>query len=319
MAVYFIYGEDDYHIDLKLAELRSKLNPDFLAMSYKSLKNPDFDTLITVLRSTPMMFGTSLTVIDIADYFFENNYNFEDKQVSEIENALNDNQDGIDIAFVVRASYSESKKIDSRRKLYKILTKFNTCQYEYLPTYKTAEISSWIKDRAKEKKVEINDDAINVLIEQIGTNYLELNNELDKLKLAAYPENVITKQIAEENCITKEDLFNITNYLMHNEKDKAVLEFKQLLDKKHPLEILSALQTMLRQWIIIKSKSSVQDIMDITGIRSDYRIKIMKNDLKLVTLKDLVRLKENLFDVEYRIKAGKVLDMESEVEIALIR
>ena len=59
--------------------------------------------------------------------------------------------------------------------------------------------------------------------------------------------------------------------------------------------------------------------MDITGIRSDYRIKIMKNDLKLVTLKDLVRLKENLFDVEYRIKAGKVLDMESEVEIALIR
>jgi hypothetical protein len=59
--------------------------------------------------------------------------------------------------------------------------------------------------------------------------------------------------------------------------------------------------------------------MDITGIRSDYKIKIMKNDLKSVTLKDLVNLKENLYDVEYRIKAGKVLDMESEVEIALIR
>ena len=59
--------------------------------------------------------------------------------------------------------------------------------------------------------------------------------------------------------------------------------------------------------------------MDITGIRSDYRIKVMKEDLKTVSLKDLVKLKENLFDVEYRIKAGKVLDMESEVEIALIR
>ena len=319
MTVYFIFGEDDYHIDLKLAELRGKLSPDFLSMSYKSLKNPDFDTLITILRSSPMMFGDSLTVIDIADYFFENNYNFDDKQIAEIESSLDNNQDGVDIVFVVRASYGEGKKIDSRRKLYKILTKFNSYEYQFLPAYKTAEISGWIKDRAKEKKVKINDDAINVLIEQIGTNYLELNNELDKLKLAAYPDNIITKQIAADNCITKEDLFNITNYLMHNEKDKAVLEFKQLLDKKHPLEIISALQTMIRQWIIVKSKSSVQDIMDITGIRSDYRIKIMKNDLKSVSLKDLVKLKENLFDVEYRIKAGKVLDMESEVEIALIR
>ena len=320
MAVYFIYGEDDYHIDLKLAELRSKLNPDFLSMSYKSIQKPDFETLITILRSSPMMFGASLNIIDIADYFFENNYNFDDKEIAEIESALNDNQEGIDIAFVVRASYGgEGKKIDSRRKLFKVLSKFNTCEYQFLPTYKTAEISAWIKDRAKEKKIKINDDAMNVLIEQIGTNYMELNNELDKLKLAAHPDNVITKKIAENNCITKEDLFNITNYLMHNEKDKAVLEFKQLLDKKHPLEIISALQTMLRQWIIIKSKSSIQDIMDNTGIRSDYRIKIMKNDLKSVSLKDLVKLKENLFDVEYRIKAGKVLDMESEVEIALIR
>ena len=106
---------------------------------------------------------------------------------------------------------------------------------------------------------------------------------------------------------------------MKNEKDKAVLEFKQLLDKKHPLEIVSALQTMIRQWIIIKSKSSISEIMNLTGIKSDFRINSLKKDLKNVSLKDLVKLKENLFDVEYRIKAGKVLDMDMEVEVALIR
>ncbi len=319
MAVYFIFGEDDYNIDLKLGELRSKLNPDFLSMSYKSMSAPDFDTLINILRSSPMMFGSSLSVIDIADYFFKDGYNFDDKEISQIETALNDNIDGNDIAFVVRSSYGDGKKIDSRRKLYKILTKFNTLEYQFPPTYKTAEIASWIKNRAKEKEIKINDDATEELIEQIGNNFMQLNSELDKLKLAAYPNKTVTKKMVEDNCISKEDLFNITNFLMRNEKDKAVLEFKQLLDKKHPLEILSALQTMIRQWIIIKSKSSVQEIMDITGIRSDYKIKLMKNDLKTVSLKDLVQLKENLFDVEYRIKAGKVLDMESEVEIAIIR
>lgn len=319
MTVYFIYGEDDYHIDLKLADLKSKLNPDFLSMSYKSLNRPDFETLITALRSTPMMFGSSLVVIDIADYFFKDDYNFDDKEITEIENALIDNQEGIDIVFVARSSYGEGKKIDSRRKLYKVLTKFNSIEYQLLPTYKTAEISAWIKERAKEKKIKINDDAITVLTDQIGMNYLQLNGELDKLKLVAYPENTITKKMAEDNCFSNEDLFNITDYLMRNERGKAVLEFKQLLDKKHPLEILSALQTMIRQWIIIKSKTSVQEIIEMTGIRSDYKIKILKNDLKSVSLKDLVSLKENLFEVEYRIKAGKVLDMESEVEIALIR
>ena len=91
------------------------------------------------------------------------------------------------------------------------------------------------------------------------------------------------------------------------------------MDKKHPLEILSALQTMTRQYIIVKSKSSVQDVMKITGIRSDYRVQKLKEDLRNIPLKDLVRLKENLFDVEYRIKSGLILDMESEVELALIR
>jgi DNA polymerase III delta subunit len=42
---------------------------------------------------------------------------------------------------------------------------------------------------------------------------------------------------------------------MTDHKDKALLEFKKLLDKKHPLELLSAIQTMLRKWIILKTKS----------------------------------------------------------------
>ena len=319
MAVYFFYGEEDFNIDLELSNMRSKLNPDFLSMSCKNLDHPDFEDLITALRSAPMMFGNSLCIINVSNYFFSNDYNFEDSQIDDISNALENNQDGIDIVFIVIIPRDEGRKIDTRRKLFKVLSKYNAKEFQPLSPFKTAEISAWIKNRAKDKKLKINDDAISVLIEQIGTNLRQFDGELEKLKLAAYPENVVTKKMVEDNCISNEDLFNITNYLMRNEKDKAILEYKQLLDKKHPLEIISALQTMIRQWIIVKSKSSVQEIMALTGIRSDYRVKILKEELKTLSLKDLVKLKENLFDVEYRIKSGKVLDMESEVEIALVR
>ena len=319
MAVYFFYGEEDFNIDLELDKMRSKLNPDFLSMSYKVLDKPDFADLINALRSSPMMFGSSLTVVNIQDYFFSEGYNFEDKEIDEVQNALDNNQEGIDIVFVVRIPRGEGRKIDSRRKLYKVLSKYNVKEFQPFSSFKTAEISAWIKNRAKEKKLKIDDDAVSVLIEQIGTNLRQFDGELEKLKLVAYPENKITKKMVEENCIANQDLFNITNFLMRGEKGKAVLEFKQLLDKKHPLEILSALQTMIRQWIIVKSKSSVQEVMKLTGIRSDYRVQMLKEDLKRVTLKDLVRLKENLFEVESKIKTGQALDAEAEVEIALIR
>ena len=177
------------------------------------------------------------------------------------------------------------------------------------------------KNREKTKKLKINEDAIEVLIEHIGTNLRQFDGELEKLKLSAYPENLVTKKMVEENCISNQDLFNITNYLMQGEKGKALLEFKRLLDVKYPLEILSALQTMLRQWVIIKAKSScsISEIMKLSGIKNEYRVQNLKKNLKNVSLRDLVHLKESLYDVECRIKSGQVLDINSEVEIALIR
>lgn len=321
MAVYFFYGEEDFNIDIELDKMRSKLNPDFLAMSYKVLDTPDFTDLITVLRSSPMMFGSSLAVINIQNYFFGENYNFEDKELEEIQDSLDNNQDGIDIVFVARIPRGEGKKIDSRRKLFKILSKYNSKEFQPFKTYKTAEITNWIKTRAKDKKLKIDDEACLTLIEQIGNNLRQFDNELDKLKLIAYPENIISKKMVQDNCISNQDLFNITNYLMKGEKGKAVMEFKQLLNVKYPLEILSALQTMLRQWIIVKAKNSapVQEVMKLTGIRYDFMVNNLKKDLKNIPLKDLVKLKENLYDVEYRIKSGQVIDIDSEVEIALIR
>ncbi len=322
MAVYFFYGDEDYNIDLELEKMRSKLNPDFLSMSYKALNHPDFDNLITSLLSSPMMFGSSLVTIDIYKYFFKEGnetYNFDDKQVDEIEEALKNNQEGLDVVFYVRTARADGKKIDSRRKLFKVLSQFNVKEFQQLPSYKTDELSNWIRNRAKEKNIKINNNAISILIEQIGTNLKQFDNELDKLKLLAYPDNNITEKMVKENGVANQDLFNITNFLLKNEKSKAVLELKQLLDKKHPLEIISALQTMIRQWIIIKSKSSVQDIMKLTGIRSDYRIKLLKGDLKEISLKDLVELKNNLYKAECNIKSGQSTDNESEVEIAIIR
>ena len=321
MAVYFFYGDEDYNIENELELMRSKLNPDFISMSYQVHDNPNYTTLISALRTTPMMFGDMLIIINAEEYFLSNKNFFDDSQLEDIENALENNPENLNIVFVVRLPRNEGKKLDSRRKLYKILNKYNSKEFATFKTYKTAEIAAWIKVQAKTKDIKLNDDAIELLIEQIGNNLREFNTELDKLKLMAYPEKIVTKKMVTEICISNQDLFNFAELIMKNQKDAALLEFKKLLDKKHPLELLSAIQTMIRKWIIIKSKSnnlSTLELSKLTG-QHEFVVKQTLTKLKNTKLSDLVKLKQNLFDVEYKIKSADALDIISEVECAIIR
>ena len=321
MAVYFFYGDEDYNIELELNKMRSKLNPDFLSMSYQVLDNPDFATLINALRSTPMMFGDSLTVVNSENYFSGNKKYFEDNELEEIDDALKNNPQGLDIVFVYALPRDENKKPDSRKKLFKILSKYNVKEFPTFKTYKTAEISNWIKTRGKSKGISFKDDAIELMIEQIGNNLRQYDGEMDKLKLIAYPEKVVNKKMVEDICISNQDLFNFTELIMTGEKDRALLEFKKLLDKKHPLELLSAIQTMLRKWIILKTKSSELSTAELSRLVGMHEFVVKQNlqKLKKTLASDLVKLKENLFEVEYKIKSAESVDMISEVECAIIK
>ena len=159
------------------------------------------------------------------------------------------------------------------------------------------------------------------MIEQIGNNLREFAIELEKLALLAYPEKKITADMVKKICISNQDLFNFTDYIMKNEKGKALKELQLLLDKKHPLEILAATQTMLRKWILIKLKSSTMSPSEISRLvgQHEFVVKQTIQKLKNTQLKNLVHLKESLTDAEYKIKSGASLDIISEVENAIIR
>ncbi len=318
MSVYFFYGEEDYNIEQEVEKLKKGLDKNFLEMSFKTYDNPKFPDLISILRSQPMMFGKMLIVINCLDYFSKT---FEDKEIKEIENALENNNDNLDIVFVAQLPRNEGKKLDSRKKLFKLLKKFNSLECALIPTYKTAELESWIIKQGKSKGIKFDKDALTAIISQIGNNLRQIDGELDKLKLFAYPNDTINADMVKEICISNEDLFAFSDFLMENQKDRALLEYRKLLDTRYPLEILSTLQTMLRRWIILKAKannSTPFELAKLTGMH-EYVVKLNLQKLKKTNLKDLVRLKENLTDAEYRIKSGLALDIEKEVENALFR
>ena len=90
MAVYFFYGDEDFNIEKEIDKLKKGLDKNFLEMSFKTYDNPKFPDLISVLRSQPLMFGKMLVVIKCLDYFTKT---FDDKQIKEIESALENNNE----------------------------------------------------------------------------------------------------------------------------------------------------------------------------------------------------------------------------------
>lgn len=316
--IYFFYGDEDYNIEIEIKKLKKKLlDKNFASMNYKTADNPNFPDLISLLRTQPMMFGNMMVVINVEDYFSKT---FEDGQLEEITNALEDNVDSLCIVFTAILPRNENKKIDSRKKIYKIITKYAQSQeFPTFKTYKTEDISNWINKEAKKHEITLEKDAALTLIEQVGNNLRKLAKELEKLKLLAHPESKITKKMVKEICISNEDLFSFADFLLKGDKGHALLEFQKLLDKKHPLEILSALQTMLRKWIIIKSKAREKSLFEISKLvgQHEFVVKTSLEKMKDTSLRDLVSLKQNLTQAEYKIKSGQSINHIDEVECAL--
>lgn len=321
MAVYFFYGDEDFLIDSEIESMKSRLNKDFISMSYQTFDNLEYSNLISVLRTPPMMFGDSLYVISADKYFLSQKKFFEDDELSDIEDALDNNPEALNIVFTVKLPRNEGKKLDTRRKLYKILSKYNSEEFQTYKTYKTAEISDWLRRRAHKKDLVLKDEAVNLLIEQLGNDLRKFDIELDKLKLMAYPEKTVTGKMVEDITVSNQDLFNITELIMKNKKDEALLEFNRLTDKKHPLEILAAIQTMLRKWIVLKLKAPSLSNLELareTGMH-EFVVKQTLQKLKSISTSELVKLKQNLYEAECKIKSGEAQDINSEVGIAIIR
>lgn len=309
--IYFFYGDEDFNIDLEVEKLKKELDPNFIEMSFKTYDHPKFPDLIAILRTQPMMFGKMLIVIDCIKYFSDG---FEDKEIAQITEAIENNSDSLDIVFTAKIPRDEGKKLDSRRKLFKLLSKQNAKEFPTIPTYKP-ELSSWITKQAKLYNLNLTSDALQTLISMIGNNLRQLDSELKKLAISIHPKDTANENDVKEICTNNEDLFALSDALMQMQYDIALLEYKKLLDKDHPIKILATLQTMVRKWTTLKANASKMrefELSRLTGM-NEYVIKLTLQKMKNTTLRELVKLKENLTTCEYRIKSGQALDVEKEV------
>ena len=169
--------------------------------------------------------------------------------------------------------------------------------------------------------MKINPDAVSLLLLQVGSNLRMLDSELEKLKVFA-KDTPATKEMVKEICVSNEDLFAFIDSVIAGAKAKALEQYNKLISTRYSLSILATLHSSLQDKIFIKAnggKYSQDELAKMTSMHP-YRVKLELQKLKNVPLKDLVKLKENLTDAEYKIKTGQSnLAPEREIEYAILR
>ena len=194
--VYFLMGEEPYYIDV----LSDFIQNNVLAETEKEFdqtilygKDVDIATVINAAKRYPMMGGYQVLIVKEAQIIKD-----WDAIVHYLSNPLKST------ILVLCYKYGTP---DKRKKWFQEMGKIATV-YESVKL-RDYEVGSWITKYCKSKNVGIDDKAVAMLSEFLGTDLSKLVNELDKLVLTKPVDmKLITPDLVEKNIGISKD-FNV--------------------------------------------------------------------------------------------------------------
>ena len=322
MTLYLFHGQEEFLMEKDIKKLKDKLlDKNFLAMNYKTFSNPKFPELMDILGTQPMMFGNSLIIVECENYFdTKAEAVFDDKQFKQLEDALGSVAQQVNIIFVYKIDRNQNKKIDTRKKIYKILAKVcEVREFKQLPTYDKT-LPAVITKLGKENELELTSACTAKIIEMLGSNMRVIDNELKKLKLYIFPKTQPTAADIESVCTTTQDVFKLVDFFILSKKSEAMEEFTRLSQFQHPLATLALLQTTVSRFINLKLLSLNLNAFEISkqlGMH-EYRVKLELEKIAQYKYDELLQLKNNLVNCEYKMKSGEKYSDELSVEQLLL-
>ena len=229
--IYFLAGEETYFIDKISDYIASNLLPDnakgFDQMLMYGL-DVDVQNLLLQARRFPMIGDKQLIIVKEAQHLFK-----KKNEVLAMENYLEN-----PVPTTVLVFDYKYKKIDKRKKLYKLIQK-KGLYFEHKKLYESG-VAKWISETVKSMGFSIDIKSAQMLIDFLGTNLSKIDNELKKLALLLPKNAQISPEVIETNIGISKDYNNfelksaiakgdyvkaqrIINYFTANPKEHSII------------------------------------------------------------------------------------------------
>jgi len=273
--IYAVVGSDDIEVKHAAAELAEKLRPvdagDFgLEIIDGAAENVDqastrIRLTIEALRTLPFFGGGKLVWLKNAN-FLADDPKGRSEEVQEALEALTDTICaglGSDITFLLSAI-----EVDKRRSFYKSLSKRAELQiFDKLDSSRGGweeEATEIVQVRAKKRKLQFDEESLELFVLLTGGDTREIENELEKIDVYLGKDRAVTADVVRELVpLTREGvIFDLSNALAERDLHRAIGLVRQLLDQGENAigVLLVAILPTIRNLLLAK------DLMERHGI-----------------------------------------------------
>ncbi|WP_066297779.1 DNA polymerase III subunit delta [Bacillus sp. FJAT-29937] len=253
--VYVLYGLEAYLLEQKKNEIISKtLPPEEIefAVSVHDARETSIQEAIDDCQTLSLLGGKRVVIVK--DCYFLTT----EKSKEKVEHDL----DGLysylespneDTTFILIIPY---EKMDGRKKVVKNIKKLANV-YE-AKSIKGSQLFDWIYNRSRKENISMSTDAINLLINYIGSNLFQLEQEIVKMSLYIGKGNELAVEDVEMlvSRTLEQDIFKLINSIMNKQINQAF----ELLDDmlKQGEDSIKIINLIARQFRIIFQLKELQ-------------------------------------------------------------
>jgi DNA polymerase-3 subunit delta len=298
--VYFLHGEEPFFIDTISEVIENEILDEGMKSFNQIImygKDVDYKDVVDNARRYPMMSPYQVVIVKEAQ---------DMKTLAQLQSYIEN-----PLSSTVLLLAHKHKKLDMRTTFAKALVK-HALVYESKPLYEN-QVPDFIRNWLKDNKLNIENNALDLLVEYLGTDLGKIINELEKLKINLLPKsadasanNITTEHIEKFVGINREyNVFElqkalgtrnilqankIINYFSENPKETPIVlilnnlynyfsKIYQLhfLQNQPPMEQVKVLN-LRSEWFL---KEYQQGVKNFTRPRVEHIISLLKEyDLK---------------------------------------
>ena len=292
--IYILVGDENYFADNIIKLLASKVvtdnSKDFDYFKFYGNEISE-DQVIDAAKRFPLVGEYNLIVLKDAKNISKN----FDKLTSYIESP--------NLKTILVLSFI-NQSLDKRKRIYS-LSKKNGLAFESKKIYDN-QIFNWINEAALNKKINLHPKSIQIIIDFVGNNLSQIENELDKLKINSKPQDVIRPDEVESIIgVSKEyNFFVLTKHIGKRDFTKTIeiIEYMSTNSVKYPLTLLiSSIFYFFNKLFLYHSVENKREASKIMGV-NPYFIEEYKLASPNYSMKDISKIFNYLLEADKRSK-----------------
>ncbi len=293
--IIFLYGENTYQSRQKLDEVIARYKETHksgLNLKFFDGKELSFQDIKDELQILPMFKEKKLFILD--DAFA--NQAFKDDFAADIERFVR--SDSVILFYESKGSFQKDSFFNLLKKHAK------SQEFEALSGQK---LRSWLKGEFEKTGVKIDPLALESMISFVGNDLWQLANEARKLAAFKKGREIGSKDVAlMVKPKIETDIFKTIDAIaLKNKKQALVLLHKHLENGDSPLYLLSMINYQFRNILGVKDLIERGKALSRSGLNPFVARKSYEQSRKF-TMEELKKIYQRIFQVDYRIKTGRI-------------